>query len=168
VRCSATSAIVVGICATDGCFGYVPSPMHFEHLVLNHLRAARDVESWSAGLQTEISAVTGDDAAMAALAVGADFAELKALFAPRVEALEADFLQPLDAAVRAVADAEAALEAARRREAEVSAEAWQRYKPGYEGFLHQVDAPEEVEAGEPVPVPPSSEAEPSATEEGAP
>ena len=25
------------VCATDGCFGYVPTPMHFEHLVLSRL-----------------------------------------------------------------------------------------------------------------------------------
>ena len=25
------------VCATDGCFGYVRTPMHFEHLVLSHL-----------------------------------------------------------------------------------------------------------------------------------
>ena len=35
------------VCATDGCFGYVPTPMHFEHLVLEALRAARSTEAWS-------------------------------------------------------------------------------------------------------------------------
>ena len=68
--------------ATDGCFGYVPTPMHFEDLVLRHLAAARNVDAWSAGLQEEISAITGDDAAMAVLGVGADFKEFKDLVAP--------------------------------------------------------------------------------------
>ena len=31
-------------CATDGCFGYVRSPMHFEHLVLSHLQACRSID----------------------------------------------------------------------------------------------------------------------------
>jgi hypothetical protein len=65
------------VCATDGCFGYVPSPMHFEHLVLSHLRDTRSTEAWSAAVQADISAVTGDDAAMAVLGVGASFKELR-------------------------------------------------------------------------------------------
>ena len=75
--------------ATDGCFGYVPTPMHFEDLVLRHLAAARTVDAWSAGLQEEISAITGDDAAMAVLGIGADFTEFKDLFAPRLDGARA-------------------------------------------------------------------------------
>ena len=37
------------ICATDGCFGYVPTPMHFEHLVLKALAGARSTQAWSDG-----------------------------------------------------------------------------------------------------------------------
>ena len=39
-------------CATDGCFGYVPTPMHFEHLVLAALPDARSAEAWSRAVQT--------------------------------------------------------------------------------------------------------------------
>ncbi len=47
-------------------------------------------------LQEEITAVTGDDAAMSMLGVGADLKEFQALFAPRVEELERQFIAPLD------------------------------------------------------------------------
>lgn len=130
----------VVICATDGCFGYVRSPMHFEHLVLSHLRDARSAKAWSAALQEEIAAVTGDDAAMAALGVGADLEELQALFAPRIEELEVQSLAPLDESVDAVSEAEAALEGLRRRQVETTAEIWDRYKPGYERYLHSQPA----------------------------
>ena len=66
------------VAATDGCFGYLPSPMHFEHLVLAALRDAPDTDSWSAAVQAQIGAVTGDDAAMAVLGIGADHDELPA------------------------------------------------------------------------------------------
>ena len=146
------------VCATDGCFGYVRSPMHFEHLLLSRLREARTVEQWSAALQAEITATTGDDAAMSTLAFGADLAELKALFAPRVEHLEAQALAPLDEAVDAVRQAEATLEALRRREAETTTSVWQAYKPGYERFLHQSD--EVPEEDGPRPIPRTAEAAP--------
>ncbi len=141
------------VCATDGCFGYVRSPMHFEHLVLGHLRDARTTDAWSAGLQAEITAVTGDDAAMSALGVGADLGELKALFAPRIATLEAEAITPLDAAVDAVREAEATLEALRGREVETTADVWRTYKPGYERFLHQSDDAPEPEGPRPIPGP---------------
>ena len=153
------SAPFLAVCATDGCFGYVRSPMHFEHMVLSHLRAARSQREWSAGLQAEIAAVTGDDAAMSTLAVGADLGELQALFTPRIEVLERELLAPLDAAVDAVAEAEALLEARRRSEVQTTAEVWRRYKSGYERYLHQPseDAEQSGDAKteEPAPAPAS-------------
>ena len=74
------------VCATDGCFGYLPTPMHFEHLVLAPLTTTRTVTGWSDTIQQKVSAVTGDDAAMAVMAVGADLDELRSLYAPRVAA----------------------------------------------------------------------------------
>ena len=147
------------VCATDGCFGYVPSPMHFEHLMLSHLRDAHSTEAWSAAVQADISAVTGDDAAMAVLGVGASFQELQALFAPRVAALEAELVAPLDAAVREVAQAEAALQALRQRQEQQAAEAWRRYKPGYERYLHlaPVEEDDPVEEAAPASAPAGSE-----------
>jgi len=139
------------LCTTDGCFGYVRSPMHFEHLVLSRLQAARTVDGWSEALQSDIATVTGDDAAMSALGVGASFTELKALFADRTRTLVAESLGPLDAAADAVMRAEAELESARSRQVETTADVWQAYKPGYERYLHEqapadVDAEDEPEA----------------------
>lgn len=135
------------VCATDGCFGYVPSPMHFEHLVLRNLQRSRDVASWSSALQSDISAVTGDDAAMALLGVGADLPQLKALFAPRVDVLEAHYVRPLDDAAHALREAEATVEARRQQLEATTAEVWQRYKPGYERHLNPVAEAETIADG---------------------
>jgi len=35
----------VVLCATDGCYGYLPSPMHFEQLLLSTMAAAKDKEA---------------------------------------------------------------------------------------------------------------------------
>jgi serine/threonine protein phosphatase PrpC len=123
------------VCATDGCFGYVSSPMHFEHLVLSELQNARSTDAWSASLQAKIAAVAGDDAAMAMLGVGADFAEFQTLFAPRVAELEQQFIVPLDELSSAVIEAERELQLLRRRQLDEATEAWHRYKPGYEHYL---------------------------------
>jgi serine/threonine protein phosphatase PrpC len=123
------------VCATDGCFGYVPTPMHFEHLVLKALAGARSTQAWSEAVQAEISAVTGDDAAMAVLGVGADLAEFQALLAPRLATLEEDFIGPLDQLRRTVQEAERTLQAARQHEQNETAALWGRYQPDYERHL---------------------------------
>ena len=123
-------------CATDGCFGYLPSPMHFEHLVLAPLPGARSVEAWSEAVQSEVAAVTGDDAAMAMMGVGADLTELQTLLAPRVDELSSEFIAPVDGLRSAVEQAEQSLEAARQGYTRGTEQMWGRYKPTYEHYLH--------------------------------
>jgi serine/threonine protein phosphatase PrpC len=123
------------VCATDGCFGYVRTPMHFEYLVLSHLLEARNTEAWSSALQAEIAAVTGDDAAMSTLGVGADLKECQKLFAPRVAELASDFIEPLDELSDAVTRAEQELRALRSRQLDEMTERWSRYKSEYERYL---------------------------------
>jgi hypothetical protein len=134
-------------CATDGCFGYVPSPMHFEHLVLRPLPGARSVDAWSRSIQNEVAAITGDDAAMAMMGVGADLPEFRTLFASRVAELEEQYIGPLDQSSRAVAEAERALEAARKRHQDLTGERWRAYQPEYERSS-QPEPPVEEEAPE--------------------
>ena len=122
-------------CATDGCFGYVPTPMHFEHLVLGSLPGSRSVESWSRAIQSKVAAVTGDDAAMAMMGVGAGLPDFRTLFALRVAELEEQYITPLDESSRAVAEAERALEAARQRYQDLTGERWHAYQPDYERHL---------------------------------
>ncbi len=123
------------VCATDGCFGYVPTPMHFEHLVLSRLVGARNTDAWSSSLQTEIATVTGDDAAMSTLGVGADFKEFQKLFAPRVAELASGVIEPLDQLRATVARIEQELHELRLRQLDETTEKWNQYKTGYERYL---------------------------------
>jgi serine/threonine protein phosphatase PrpC len=129
------------VCATDGCFGYLPTPMHFEHLLLAELLAAASPAAWSSALQRRIAAVTGDDASMSVLGVGAQFAGFKALLAPRLEELDRSVVRPLDELGQAVGQAERDLETARAREVDTTADLWRRYKTGYELYLQPAADP---------------------------
>jgi serine/threonine protein phosphatase PrpC len=125
----------LAVCATDGCFGYLPTPMHFEHLVLGCLLEARTTAAWSSAVQAKITAVTGDDAAMSTLGVGADFKEFQQLFAPRVAELGSEFVEPLDEVSDAVTRLEYELDALRSRRLDEMTDKWDRYKSGYERYL---------------------------------
>jgi serine/threonine protein phosphatase PrpC len=163
------------VCATDGCFGYLRTPMHFEHLLLSRLVEARNSEAWSSSLQAEIAAVTGDDAAMSTLGVGADFKEFQKLFAPRVAELSSEFVEPLDELSDAVARIEQELQAVRSRQLEEMTERWNRYKSGYERYLRpealveedESAASEDLEQAEPIQASDNSDAMETSTDEPA-
>ena len=129
------TAPFVAVAATDGCFGYVRTPLHFEHLLLAALAESTDTDSWSRELQRRITEVTGDDAAMAVLGVGADHEEFQRLFAARTSDLEQRCIVPLDELENQVRRAESAAAAARLRQAELQTALWGEYKNEYERYL---------------------------------
>ena len=129
------TAPFLAVAATDGCFGYVRTPIHFEHLVLASLRDSTGAGSWSRLLQQRIAAITGDDAAMAVLGVGADHGEFRQLFAARTAQVEQRCVVPLDELESEVDRAEQAVAEARRRHAALQTSLWAAYKPEYERYL---------------------------------
>jgi hypothetical protein len=129
------AAPFVAIAATDGCFHYLRSPMHFEHLLLSTLHDAEDADAWRSALEARITEVTGDDAAMALLGVGADMDGFRELFAARSADVRERYVRLLDALDEEVARAEQALDELRRRRDARGGELWQDYKPDYERFF---------------------------------
>jgi serine/threonine protein phosphatase PrpC len=122
------------LCATDGCFAYVRSPMHFEHLLLSTLQRSRDVPAWQQALEAEVTAITGDDAAMALLGLGADLDGFKQLFKDRTDELGRRYIDPLDELDGQVRQAEQQLAGLRVRRVELGAELRGFYKGGYERY----------------------------------
>ena len=123
------------IAATDGCFGYLPSPMHFEWLLLSTLRSAPDPESWSALLQAQINAVSGDDASLALLGVGSSYQGFQSAFAERTNDVQTRWVQPLDQLDAQVTDLERRLDELRRQQKEHTAQLWAGYRTDYEQYL---------------------------------
>ena len=56
--------------ATDGCFGYFPTPMHFEDMLKRCLRQAKDERDWENRIMNCIQEVTGDDTSLSLIGVG--------------------------------------------------------------------------------------------------
>jgi serine/threonine protein phosphatase PrpC len=129
------------LCATDGCFAYVRSPMHFEQLLLSTLQRVRDVKEWQQALEAAVTATTGDDAALALLGLGTDLAGFKRLSKDRAAELQRRYIDPLDDQDGQVQRAEQELAELRTRRSELGAELWGAYKSGYERYLA---APEPV------------------------
>jgi len=109
------------VCATDGFFGYVDTPAHFECHLLNALHQAFDEGHWSRLLAAKVRSYTADDASLSLVALGfGDFARLRTAFARRRSTL----LREYDKGRFDLRDPAA--------ERDWTTMAWHRYRSGYE------------------------------------
>lgn len=74
--------------ATDGCFGYLLSPMHFEYLIVDTLCASNSIDEWKKALDQRLSECAGDDYSLCVAGYGyATFKAMKESFYSRREYL---------------------------------------------------------------------------------
>ena len=89
-------AVVLAV--TDGCFGYLDSPMHFEYLLLDQMVRAGTWEEWSAGIRQRFSQIASDDCSLAAIAPAhAEFSSMALAFQPRYAHVQSGYIAPMDA-----------------------------------------------------------------------
>jgi hypothetical protein len=132
----------VVLVATDGCFGYVPTPAAFEDLVLQALAASRTPAEWGRRMEVAVRRVTGDDASLAAVALGSDdLAALKRSFRSRRELVGARFVTPLAACEAEVESLRTRLARAEAARNALRNELWLEYREQYEALLPAAPAP---------------------------
>jgi hypothetical protein len=115
------------VCATDGFFNYVPTPAHFEHLLLVTMLEAPDLRSWTIMLADRVQEYSGDDASLAAVAFGyPTFGAMQHAFRPRSAFLDKKYVQLIGQ-----------IDPGRDREhyVEVRQSCWEDYRQGYEKFI---------------------------------
>ncbi len=133
------------LAATDGCFDYLPTPMHWEYLLLYTLVRANTSADWGRELEQRLGEVAGDDVSLALVGLGFNsFGELKLALADRFAAMKRDYMMPLHAAPAEITGrvdgahsqksslASDGLQEARRQERALRHALWTKYKPGYE------------------------------------
>ena len=82
--------------ATDGCFGYLSTPMEFEGVLLSTLLKAENAAQWESELADKISAVAGDDSTVCLASYGyGNYASLQKSFKNRYAQLEKNYLIPV-------------------------------------------------------------------------
>jgi hypothetical protein len=115
--------------ATDGCFGYVPTPPIFEAHILSTLTSSPDGGNWMPSLLGLLEHLAQDDTSLAIAAVGfPDFPSLQAAFRPRADFIRLSFGDPVAAHGAASGEGRGDFEEFRKA-------AWTAYKQGYEARL---------------------------------
>ncbi len=82
--------------ATDGCYGYVTTPMEFEGLLLRTLLGSDSAAQWEQTLADAIGSFAGDDHALCLAAFGYEgFQQLRETLRERYDFLWRSYIQPL-------------------------------------------------------------------------
>ena len=106
--------------ASDGCFGYVPTPMDFEDLLLGTLEESQSVNSFERKLDENIRSIAGDDYSLAWISFGyGDYPQMKEVLKARRQLLQKDYIQPM------VEDSSL----------EMQEQLWTKYRASYERFM---------------------------------
>lgn len=110
------------IAATDGCYGYVTTPMEFEGMILRTLQGSFSAAQWEQELADTMGSIAGDDHTLCLAAFGYDsFEALQRSLAARYEYLRRTFLAPVQNTPVEQREPRFAL--------------WERYKPDYMRYI---------------------------------
>ena len=105
--------------ASDGCFGYLSTPMEFEYLLMSTLQSAAGASAWEAALCEELGKIAGDDYTICGLALGfGSFDNLKRQLAGRTGELYRNYIRGLESCTK-----------------EEKQQLWEHYKPHYLRYL---------------------------------
>ena len=122
--------------ATDGCFNYFATPMHFHEVLLTGLKISEDVSAWENFCKEEMSAVTGDDLSLSLLAIGFnDFNDLKSSFAQS----ELKCINEINNAQNKIKTLSKDLEEAKTSLENLIQAEWKEYKTSYLKYLNSED-----------------------------
>lgn len=105
---------------TDGCFGYLKTPMEFEYAILSSLMEARTFEDFKNNLYESFKSVAGDDFSFSSLQLFInDFPEMQRIYANRYQEMKKDYIDVLDT-----------------RRDEMTLTLWEKYRVHYEMYLN--------------------------------
>lgn len=83
--------------ATDGCFGYVPSPMNFEYLILESICMSSCVNEFESILKKKLAEITGDDFSFNLISLGyKNYNDLKHQVKVRFNYIKKKYILPLN------------------------------------------------------------------------
>ena len=119
-RCLKIAGPCLVFAATDGCFGYTPSPMEFEYMVVNSIAQTKTPVEFEHILKSNFMDVTGDDFAFACMSFRyINYDNLIYAAQRRVQWLEEQYI----------------LQLRRERTDELVRGMWEDYRTSYERFL---------------------------------
>lgn len=121
--------------ATDGCFGYYPTPLHFEDALLRNLSKATTEQDWMQFLKEEFHNVAADDTSMSCVIYGFDdFNALKNSLIDRTHFVECK-IHDYDEQKLKIDDAKALVAKYEESFKSYKQSVWNEYRVDYMSFI---------------------------------
>ena len=109
----------IAFSATDGCFGYLQSPMHFEYLVLDSMLRAESISEMEKSLNERLTQIAGDDFTLTGAVFGFEtFKQMKEYYRKRYDVLFPKYIEHF-----------------RESSREQRLDLWNEYRSSYEKYL---------------------------------
>ena len=126
--------------ATDGCFGYLSTPMHFENLLLRTLQMSEDEKRWEEKLIDKFQKIAGDDVSMAIVAIGwdDDFKTFKQGFKDRYDTIKKTYIDKLDKIDQEIENLEQKKQDHINKRKHLHKKYWEKYKSTYDRTSEEV------------------------------
>lgn len=124
------------IAASDGCFSYLESPVHFEHLLLHTLmNSYYDFDDWKDKLYEALETHTADDLSLSLVSLGyPNLNYLKNQLYKRYLHLQKKYILPVEKLSKSSKNSPAESETYKK---ELLYKLWEEYKPGYYSIAGQ-------------------------------
>lgn len=94
--CGVYTEPIMIISATDGCFGYLKSPMHFEYLLLSTLVSSQNSKEWQDKLESNLKTISGDDFSLGIVMIDGNFMYWRNNMVDRFSVLKNKYISPID------------------------------------------------------------------------
>lgn len=122
---------IILLSATDGCFGYLPSPMHFENLLLGTLMQSNDIECWRNNIIETLKPISGDDFSMSVVMLGLTFEDWKKCLKSRWQDVQKKYIQPLEQKQKEIDRAQQKARDMLQSLYDMTTQLWNDYKTNY-------------------------------------
>ena len=122
---------IIIISATDGCFGYLKSPIHFEYLLLNTLINSNNIEDWKLEIINNLKDVSGDDFSISIMFVENDFTYWKSIMKERFDFIKKLYIDPIDMLEQELYDTRNRISQLEEALYDKVSESWYEYKKEY-------------------------------------
>ena len=132
------------IVATDGCFGYMRTPAHFEQMLLQCLQESGADEEWGDKIRKFLKPLASDDYSMALICLGWDnFGTIKNAFNERLDQVNR-IVAPIDQIISEITELDGKMNDLKKQKDdrlakrnEIYTEFWQSYRTTYQKMIRE-------------------------------
>ena len=129
--CGNYSEPLILLSATDGCFGYLRSPMHFEYILLKSLQDSQTIDEWQSRIEDELRPISGDDFSLGLIMIDKNFDYWRKTLANRLTELEKKYIHPIKRMEERIENAQKEVDEAKKAQYDGIDTLWSDYKQSF-------------------------------------